>query len=313
MKNMQENKLSMYLTVREFLTNHSDITANLPEYSNNFNNFVEATGFIQVLSGVQKTGRKGITDRKNQLRTELRVLVADYARKLIAYAKLTGNLELQQEVHFSESTIRMAADTAVLDYAQIVMQKAGDNLASLTAYGINEATQNTLGSLMESYQNAIGKPGASRAESTQITQQLSDYFKKADEFLYHMDSAVEVVRLPEPVFYHAYRNARKIIDNGTGSLAVKGFVTEQSSGEPVKGATLLFSPLGVDGAMRAAGAMVSNGILKRTAQKGGYNIKSLPEGMYQVVVKKVGYEDQVVQVAVAAGERTTLDVVLQRK
>lgn len=313
MKNMQENKLSMYLTVREFLTNHSDITANLPEYSNNFNNFVEATGFIQVLSGVQKTGRKGITDRKNQLRTELRVLVADYARKLIAYAKLTGNLELQQEVHFSESTIRMAADTAVLDYAQIVMQKAGDNLASLTAYGINEATQNTLGSLMESYQNAIGKPGASRAESTQITQQLSDYFKKADEFLYHMDSAVEVVRLPEPVFYHAYRNARKIIDNGTGSLAVKGFVTEQTSGEPVKGATLLFSPLGVDGAMRAAGAMVSNGILKRTAQKGGYNIKSLPEGMYQVVVKKVGYEDQVVQVAVAAGERTTLDVVLQRK
>ena len=313
MKNMQENKLSMYLTVREFLTNHSDITANLPEYSNNFNNFVEATGFIQVLSGVQKTGRKGITDRKNQLRTELRVLVADYARKLIAYAKLTGNLELQQEVHFSESTIRMAADTAVLDYAQIVMQKAGDNLASLTAYGINEATQNTLGSLMESYQNAIGKPGASRAESTQITQQLSDYFKKADEFLYHMDSAVEVVRLPEPVFYHAYRNARKIIDNGTGSLAVKGFVTEQTSGEPVKGATLLFTPLGVDGAMRAAGAMVSNGILKRTAQKGGYNIKSLPEGMYQVVVKKVGYEDQVVQVAVAAGERTTLDVVLQRK
>jgi len=128
-----------------------------------------------------------------------------------------------------------------------------------------------------------------------------------------MDSAVEVVRLPEPVFYHAYRNARKIIDNGTGSLAVKGFVTEQTSGEPVKGATLLFSPLGVDGAMRAAGAMVSNGILKRTAQKGGYNIKSLPEGMYQVVVKKVGYEDQVVQVAVAAGERTTLDVVLQRK
>ena len=313
MKNMQENKLSMYLTVREFLTNHSDITANLPEYSNNFNNFVEATGFIQVLSGVQKTGRKGITDRKNQLRTELRVLVADYARKLIAYAKLTGNLELQQEVHFSESTIRMAADTAVLDYAQIVMQKAGDNLASLTAYGINEATQNTLGSLMESYQNAIGKPGASRAESTQITQQLSDYFKKADEFLYHMDSAVEVVRLPEPVFYHAYRNARKIIDNGTGSLAVKGFVTEQSSGEPVKGATLLFSPLGVDGAMRAAGAMVSNGILKRTAQKGGYNIKSLPEGVYQVVVKKVGYEEQVTQVAIAAGERTTLDVVLQRK
>jgi PEGA domain. len=313
MKNTQENKLSMYLTVKEFSPNHSDITANLPDYSTNFNNFVEATGIIQMLSGVQKTGRKGITDRKNQLRMELRVLVADYARKLISYAKLTGNLELQQEVHFSESTIKTAADTAVLDYAQIVMQKAGDNLASLTAYGISESTQNTLGSLMESYQNTIGKPGASRAESTQITQQLSDYFKKADEYLYYMDLAVEIVRLSEPVFYHAYRNARKIIDNGTGSLAVKGFVTEQASGEPVKGATLLFTPLGEDGALRAAGAMVSSGISKKTAKKGGYNIKSLPEGVYQVVVKKVGYEEQVTQVAIAAGERTTLDVVLQRK
>ena len=166
---------------------------------------------------------------------------------------------------------------------------------------------------MESYQNTIGKPGASRAESTQVTQQLSDYFKKADEYLYYMDLAVEIVRLSEPVFYHAYRNARKIIDNGTGSLAVKGFVTEQASGEPVKGATLLFTPLGEDGALRAAGAMVSSSISKKTDEKGGYNIKSLPEGVYQVVVKKVGYEEQVTQVAIAAGERKTLDVVLQRK
>lgn len=51
-------------------------------------------------------------------------------------------------------------------------------------------------------------------------------------------------------------------------------------------------------------------ITNRTAEKGGFNIKSLPEGVYKVTIKKNGYKEQVVTVAVTDGEMGDLNVEL---
>lgn len=311
MTNQQESRLSMYLTFRDFQASYTAITNPLPNYTTNSTTFVNTIPQIQAIAEQQKISKKGVTDNKNNLKETLIVMTADYARKLGVYAKFTNNATLAQEVKFSESKLRQIADTAVKDYAQIVYDRAQTNVAALATYGITAATQTTLLNDINAYNASIGKPGVSRNESGQNTKQLEALFKTADAALANMDAAVEIVRLTQVAFYNSYKNARKVIETGIGSLAVKGLVTDAVSGEPLKGVTLSFSLEGNNGLAKAAKAATES-VVKKTAEKGGFNIKTLPSGMYSVTIKKVGYVDQVVTVAVADGDLTELNVQLSK-
>lgn len=311
MTNEQESRLSMYLGFREFQANYTALTSPLPNFTANLTMFLNAIPQIQAVAEQQKTSKKGVTDSKNTLKESLIVLTADYARKLGVYAKFTNNAILAQEVKITEGKLRQAADTAVRDFAQIVYSRAQPIIASLATYGITAATQAGLLTVINSYNATIGRPKASLTERTQITKLLDAHFKTAETALAGMDAAVEIVRLTQPAFYAGYKNARKVVVTGTGTLAVKGRVTDAQTGEPVKGAELLFALDGNMGMAKSAKG-ASQGVTKKTADKGGFNIKSLPSGVYTVTVKKVGYADQVATVAVADGELTELNIALSK-
>ena len=53
-------------------------------------------------------------------------------------------------------------------------------------------------------------------------------------------------------------------------------------------------------------------LTEKIADKGGFNIKSLPEGVYKVTIKKNGYQEQVVTVAVTDGELGDLNIELSK-
>ena len=298
MTNKQESRLSMYLTFRDFQVPYATITNLLPNYTTNSTAFLNAITQIQAVAEQQKMGKKGVTVIKNQFKESLIVMSADYARKLGVYAKFTNNPTLADDVKFTESKLRQVADTAVKDYAQIVYDRAQPIVASLATYGITPATQTVLLKAISDYNTSIGKPGVIRVEGGKTTQQLDNLFAIADSALVNMDLAVEIIRLTQVDFYNSYKNARKVIDTGVGSLAVKGLVTDAVSGEPVKGATLSFVLEG-NGTMLKGAKKATESVVKKTAEKGGFNIKTLPSGMYTVIIKKVGYADQVATVAVA--------------
>ena len=83
----------------------------------------------------------------------------------------------------------------------------------------------------------------------------------------------------------------------------------RDSGSPLKGVTVSFA---LDGGMAKAMATTEPEIVKKTAEKGGFNIKSLATGTYQVTSKKVGYADQVVTISVNDGEMTELKISLEK-
>ena len=64
--------------------------------------------------------------------------------------------------------------------------------------------------------------------------------------------------------------------------------------------------------MAKSAKAATESVIKKTAEKGGFNIKSLPLGMYTVTITKVGYADQVATVAVADGELTDLNIQLSK-
>ena len=310
MTSQQEDRLSMYLTFKDYQAPHTSITDGLPNYSENSTIFLDTIPQIQSIWEQQKLSKKGVTDSKNQLKETLIVLTADYARKLGAYAKFTNNAKLAQQVKFSEGKLRQVADTAVKNYGQIVYDLAQPLVGSLAQYGITDETQATLADAITAYNDSIGKPGAERSEGTQLTKQLATLFKTADTALENMDAAVEIIRLTQVDFYNGYKSARKVIETGAGSLSVKGLVTDAQTGLPLKGVTVSFA---LDGGIAKAASTTSEPeLVKKTAEKGGFNIKGLESGMYQVTLKKAGYANQVTTISVSDGEMTELKISLEK-
>jgi len=125
-----------------------------------------------------------------------------------------------------------------------------------------------------------------------------------------MDAAVEIIRLTQVNFYNGYKSARKVIDTGGSSFSVKEMVTDAKTGLPIKGVTVSF--VLIDGTAKAKTANSKPDVVKKTADKGGFNIIGLASGTYMVILKKAGYADQVVTISVNDGEMTVLNVVLEK-
>jgi len=314
MKSRQESKLSMYLAVNDYLTTNAAVVNPLPNYSGYSAAFWCAIGQIQSNSEQQMFDKSGLKANKEQLKETLCMLVSDSSRKLQAYARYANNQLLLSETRFTESELDKAADNVLRDYAQGIYDRAQSNLTALTAYGITAATQAALQNTIKGYVSAIPKPRVGRTETKQSTQQLAAAFAAADSALKNIDVTVEIVKLLQPNFYNGYKSVRKLILTGRSKLAVKGLVTDLVSGEPLKKAILSFAPDG-NGLMAksaAPDATPSPVLVKKTADKGGFIVKSLPSGSYSVSCSKSGYAEQTATLTVADGELSVLKLQLSK-
>jgi hypothetical protein len=193
------------------------------------------------------------------------------------------------------------------EFAQGVFNRVEANLAFLVDYGLNEESLQALKAAIDAYGVSIPKPRLSIAENKQATSLLTKLFEEGDIYLVKMDVLVEIVRTSHSGFYEGYKNARRLISVGVGSLALKGLVTDANTGEPLKGVKLSFAAVNTTGGGQTAAVLV-----KITASKGGLHLKTLAEGMYEVTASKNGYKPQVVQVAVNASETAELRIQLQK-
>ena len=127
---------------------------------------------------------------------------------------------------------------------------------------------------------------------------------------HEMSAAVEIIRLSQPNFYNGYKTARKIIYNGTGSLALKIQATNALTGKPEANVTLTLTP--TNGLLKSAAVnSSSNGIsaiIKKTAAGGGSNYKNVPDGSYNLTAKKSGFDDVIATVNIVNGEMTVVNI-----
>ena len=266
---------------------------------------------IEEVGEEQKTGISGLAAGKKQLRTALNTAASDAARKLTSFAKLTNNPVLLGEVDYSLSDFRNYSDNAAREQAQVICNKANDYLSELASYGITEETQLILQNAINNFSEMMVAPRLGITNKKQATKQLKVLFKQAADALEKIDSAVELVRLTDPNFYAGYKSARKIVNQGTRKLAVKGLVTDAESGEPVQGVTITFMNDG-ETLPNATAANAVPVLTKTSAAKGRFYIKTLPAGVYRVNFKKMGYTDQFATVNVNHGELSKVNVALSK-
>ncbi len=308
MTGKQEIKLTMYVGTEQYLTDNASIVEVLPNFQVYFGNFKDAIASIQIATGKQIFNQSGYGTEKGLDRDELVSVAADTARKLTAFAVNDNNQVLLKEVDIPESTFKHSRDMLLKELAQGVYNRAQTHLSHLADYGITEVTQNNLKNAIANYGESIPKPLLGKTEQKKGTAQLVKQFKAGDEALAKIDLLVEIVKTSQPDFYNGFKTVRKLISTGTRSLALKGIVTDAATGEPLKGVKLTFAP--VETGTPAKGTKAPAVLVKKTAAKGGLNVKALAAGVYEVTATKNGYKEQMVTVAVNESETAMLKIQL---
>jgi hypothetical protein len=308
MTNVQESNLLMELAVEDLFTKNATITALLPNFGALHTQYAANTEQIQIIKEQQGIDKSGISDAKDGLRADVIDKALDVSRKTEGYALMNNNAILAKEVHYSKSDLKRSTDSNLKDNALIIHDKANENIAALTEYGVTARSLSSLKSAIDQFNVAIPSTRIGKTETKQVTSQLAKLFKNNDALLAKFDLLAEIVRLSHPEFYSAYKDSRKIIPRGRGSLALKVLVTDAATGEGIKGVKVSFALQ--NGLSKAATA--KKPFVKTTADKGIFKIKNLADGTYTATLVKTGYRKEVVTVNVASGEMTVMEVKMEK-
>ena len=231
--------------------------------------------------------------------------------RLQSYANVVNNPELLESIKYSASDLKKSRDTDVVGICNTVLAKATANAAAIVTYGVTAAMITELQAAITAYSATLAKPMAAKSQTKTATENLTKLFKEADDLLTkRLDLDIELFKTSKPDFYSQYKTARIVISTAGGATSVLGNVTIAGSSEPIKGATFSFT-IENNGLMKAATAETTKPIVKKSATKGNFRTK-LPEGIYNVIVKKIGFKEQSMTITVANGETTNLKVELEK-
>ena len=301
MNTKQESKLKMYLTLRICLLSNPTITAKLPNFDEFMTALNNAIDQIQNSSEQQQYNTRGVAENKQELRELLITITVDASSKIQAYGKYIHDTVLLAETKFTKSMLKIVGALELQDIANGLHSRINSHITALTPYGLTTATQDDYRSAIDAYAESIPQTRQSQLKSKENTLKEAQGFMAADEAITNIDALVEIVKLTEPAFYANYRNAHKIVNQGTGTLQVQGVVTEAATGKQIPNAILTFRLSGQTEVV----------VEKETAAKGGFMIKSLPEGIYSITVSKMGFQTQTITVVVRWDELCNVDVALE--
>ena len=304
MNSKQENKLVMYLTVREYVTVYLSSLNALPNFKSSFTSFQNIIERLQQASEQQCVNRTGSALAKKQYRKLLVVLVADTARKLKAYARFNNNRVLYGEASITESDFRNMADNQLRNTSQAIHDKAQELVASLSQYDINADSQAALQQAIVNFDQFISQPRIKTVESAVTTSQIVSLFKTGDALLRDMDASLEIIRLKQADLYSGYRNVRKQVRRGRTTLALKGMVVDASDGVGLRGVRITF-------VLQDEGVNVS--FVKKSFRQGGFYVRLAKEGVYDVFAEFPGYQKTVAKVSLVTGEMSVLKIVMERE
>lgn len=221
----------------------------------------------------------------------------DASRKTGAYADAVDNKALLKDSQLAESKISRLKDIELIQIAKGMYNLVNTNLEQLTPYGLTADTQTTFLSDIALFEAFIPQQGNAGLDKKNITKALNESYKTADKVVSHFDKLLEIVRLTEPKFYADYKALRRI-EMPTDVVQLVAKITDAATGAGIPNVTV---SLQLNGSS-------ADPIVKQTAEKGGFQIKSLENGIYTVTVEKIGYLTQTLTLTLPGDEQYSMEV-----
>jgi len=300
----QINNETMFLAVGNYSILNEAVMKNILKFASSAAILKKKTEEIKSTALIQGTNKTGLAMDKGRLRKKLIELTLRNANKATILARQNNNDTLLKEVRLKESDLGRLPAVTLVERAQLIYDRVEANIANLTEQGITPDTQKVFQETINTFNNVIAAPRIGIGERRQATQKLLLLFREAGAELEIMDLAARSAKEEYPDFYNGYVNARKIIETGARSLALKATAKELSSGVPLGGAVFVFK--------NEKGSNGNGEIVKKTSEKGNFHLKSMEPGTYKVAVSKEGYRGTEVIINVTNGERSELVVELEK-
>lgn len=173
----QEQKLTKYLKLQEYLTQFPDVLELHPHLKPYYNLF------SQRLSHILKT--KQMLDecvQNNSLRDLLIHTAASFSRKITSFALLEDITELQG-LGFSPHELLVGNDDHLLKTCQLLLDKAEHFRADLLDYGLDELKIDGFRDQMDQFKMSVHHAEISNDLVNQTFEEFSNLFSETDEIV----------------------------------------------------------------------------------------------------------------------------------
>jgi hypothetical protein len=218
MTDTQEARLGMFEVVIAYLI----LEANIAIWTGNARVTAAKTWLenaitrIRLHSMIQKADHKGLTSAKKQHSGELISAMLKVIDGLVPYATDTNNADLLSVVRIPKSVLNKAKDNDLVDYANLIYQKAEPLAHELEGFNVTEADIQNVKTKKDIYTIAIPAKRVSDVDKALATDNLKLEFSNTGKYLREtFDNLMLQYRTSHPDFYSGYKKAREIIDVGT--------------------------------------------------------------------------------------------------
>lgn len=301
----------MYLTTQGYTKAFATITSKLPGFDGYFAEFTKNNDHIKKIKEQLEHMGYGITENKENLRTKLIDKTLDVSGKIEVYANMSGNVILAKEIHYSQSDLNKSRSTALIDKALMVFSKATEYAKDTETYGVTAALLTDLKESIDKYNEAMPTIRITRTTKKMDFSTLKTLFKVNDSLLGRMDMLVELVKKSNADFYLGYKTNRKVIARGKEKIALMVKIVSASDDTAIKGAKATITPK-IDTEAKDQATSNAKPTVKKSATKGGFSIKKIPEGIYTIAIEKLGYAPKSFVVKITGVEMTKLEVKLEK-
>jgi hypothetical protein len=299
MTTLQLKKLKMYLAIRVLLRANPDIVAKMPNAEEYLTVLDAVILDIQTYIVRQQEGNKEIKNQREKLKVQLVTNFIETGRQLQAYASYKKDNILLNSLKLAKSYLNRQEDIDLVAYGKRIYKQGNEHLTDLKPYGVTADTQTVLLEDITQFENLIPLISNSKQGLKSLNNTINYSYKKGDEIIARLDKQVELVRTSEPKFYTDYKALRKI-DMPTDVMQLIARITDAETDAGLPNATVTFT-------MHDS---TTSPIVKTTAKKGGFQIKSIPNGIYTVTIVKLGYLTQIHTITLPGDKPYSLDVKL---
>lgn len=277
----QNAKFKMYRAVEQYCDDNHNLFKDLVAFNTAFTNFKAKIAELNSTSQQKNVVLTGIAKDKGNAKQNLAQKASDLAGEIFAFASVTGNQTLKQEVNFSISKLSQTSEEQFVSRCQNIHTRGTENLANLGDYGVTQQSLNDLQTAITNYVANSPKTRTAKSNRKTLTANLSQLFKDADAILKEqMDKLVVALRPSNAAFVDNYEANRIIIDPSKTTTQLKGKVTNKTDGTPIKGATV---------------NVVEANLTAITNSKGDYSIKPITIGLYTIKFNAVGFNEVIIE------------------
>lgn len=215
MNDRMENKLSMYLAVKEVLEAHREVWRGMPALSRAIDRFYEQLLTLNILRAEQEASTKGAAMSKRDRKAALIRAALAVTSKVKAYAHETGNRELAETVRYSRSDLEDARDTTLMNICQMLYEKTAPHVKAMAEYQLTDAEMSGLQAATAAYEEVLQKPREAISKRKSSGQALTAAMKETDALLKgRIDELVKTFRETHAEAVQTYLNARRIVEHG---------------------------------------------------------------------------------------------------